>query len=69
MSGMTPPVPGVVPAMTSPAQPLTPDAEVRLDDELTPFHDLQGEGFELEERNALRRIAGIRTDLEDVTEV
>jgi GTPase len=33
------------------------------------FHDLEGEGFELEERNALRRVAGIRTDLEDVTEV
>jgi GTPase len=58
---------------TSAAQPLsssTPlDAEVRLDDDLTPFHDQEGEGFELEERNALRRVAGIRTDLEDVTEV
>ena len=39
--------------------------------ELEPdgFHDLEGEGFELEERQALRRVAGIRTDLEDVTEV
>ena len=33
------------------------------------FHDIEGEGFELEERQALRRVAGIRTDLEDVTEV
>ena len=35
----------------------------------TWFHDLEGEGFDLEERQALRRVAGIRTDLEDVTEV
>ena len=40
-----------------------------LDDELTPFHEIEGEGFDLEERQALRRVAGIRTDLEDVTEV
>ena len=33
------------------------------------WHDLEGEGFDLEERNALRRVSGIRTDLEDVTEV
>ncbi|MEP7054685.1 MAG: GTPase HflX [Actinomycetota bacterium] len=33
------------------------------------FHDLEGEGFELEERQALRRVAGLRTDLEDITEV
>src|SRR4051812_16917716 len=33
------------------------------------WHDLDGEGYALEERNALRRVAGIRTDLEDVTEV
>ena len=39
--------------------------------ELEPdgLHDLEGEGFDLEERQALRRVAGIRTDLEDVTEV
>jgi GTP-binding protein HflX len=55
--------------MTSPALPEPADADVRLDDDRTPFHDLEGEGFELEERNALRRIVGIRTDLEDVTEV
>ena len=58
--------------MTSPAaSPLSSssDAAVVLDDELTPFHDVEGEGFDLEERQALRRVAGIRTDLEDVTEV
>jgi GTP-binding protein HflX len=33
------------------------------------FHDLEGEGFDLEERQALRRVAGLATELEDVTEV
>jgi GTP-binding protein HflX len=42
---------------------------VELDDSLLAFHELEGEGFDLEERQALRRVAGIRTDLEDVTEV
>lgn len=52
-----------------------PDHAIRLDRGVEPpadgdgFHDIEGEGFELEERNALRRVAGIRTDLEDVTEV
>ena len=56
--------------MTSPVSaPYDPDAAVELDDELTPFHEIEGEGFDLEERQALRRVAGIRTDLEDVTEV
>jgi GTP-binding protein HflX len=63
--------------MTSPAASApTSDAAVRLDDDLLPsvsdsegFHGIEGEGFELEERHALRRVAGIRTDLEDVTEV
>ena len=47
------------------------DATVRLDDSLLPdeFHDIEGEGFDLEQRQGLRRVAGIRTDLEDVTEV
>src|SRR4028119_2436026 len=49
----------------------TTSADVRLDDDLLPdaFHDLEGEGFDLEQRQGLRRVAGIRTDLEDVTEV
>jgi GTP-binding protein HflX len=42
------------------------DASIHLDADL---FDLEGEGFDLEERNALRRVSGIRTDLEDVTEV
>src|SRR4051794_34282521 len=68
---MTRPVRGVEEVMTtpSPATPYTGDAAVVLDDDLTPFHELEGEGFDLEERQALRRVAGIRTDLEDVTEV
>ncbi len=33
------------------------------------FHEIEGEGFALEERQALRRVAGIRTDLEDISEV
>jgi GTP-binding protein HflX len=58
------------------------EAVIDLDDALLPdhlrsdlpgegrsFHDIEGEGFALEERQALRRVSGIRTDLEDVTEV
>ena len=45
------------------------DANVRLDDSLLDFHEIEGEGFDLEERQSLRRVAGIRTDLQDVTEV
>jgi GTP-binding protein HflX len=56
--------------MTSPiAAPLSTDTDVVLDDELTPFHEIEGEGFDLEERQALRRVPGLGTDLEDVTEV
>jgi GTP-binding protein HflX len=66
--------------MTSPHQHrhdtgTTGDAAIHLDPGFDPtaepeaWHDLEGEGFELEERNALRRVAGIRTDLEDVSEV
>src|SRR3982751_992535 len=68
---MTRPVHGVDEVMTpySAATPLSGDAAVVLDDDLTPFHEIEGEGFDLEERQALRRVAGIRTDLEDVTEV
>src|SRR6478672_10916198 len=71
---MTRPLRGVDEVMTSstattPATALSTDAAVVLDDDLTPFHEIEGEGFDLEERQALRRVAGIRTDLEDVTEV
>jgi GTP-binding protein HflX len=59
------------------ARPAPRDAAIHLDPtfdeydeaDLTGLHDLEGEGFDLEERNALRRVSGIRTDLEDVTEV
>src|SRR6195952_5457842 len=34
-----------------------------------PFHELHGEGFDLADRAALRRVAGLTTELEDVTEV
>ncbi|HVE63807.1 MAG TPA: GTPase HflX, partial [Mycobacteriales bacterium] len=33
------------------------------------FHDVEGEGLDLEDRQALRRVAGLRTDLEDISEV
>jgi GTP-binding protein HflX len=33
------------------------------------FHDLEGEGLELADRMALRRVAGLATELQDVTEV
>ncbi|MGB8652347.1 MAG: GTPase HflX [Mycobacteriales bacterium] len=52
------------------------DADIHLRPDIpepADLHDLEGEGFDLEERvasrEALRRVAGIRTDLEDVTEV
>jgi GTP-binding protein HflX len=53
--------------MTEPSpRPGSSDASIHLDPDLC---DIEGEGFDLEERNALRRVSGIRTDLEDVTEV
>ncbi len=50
------------------------DAAIALDDTLLPddaagFHAAEGEGLDLEERQALRRIPGLRTDLQDITEV
>src|SRR5688572_1397966 len=48
--------------------PLRVMREIASTDEYA-FHEIEGEGLELEERQALRRVAGIRTDLEDVTEV
>src|SRR4028119_1594816 len=49
----------------------TASADVRLDDDLLPdtFHDLEGEGFDLEQRQGLRCVGGIRTGLEAVHEV
>ena len=60
-------------AAAAPSPAASPSAadDIHLDDELTTeaFHDLEGEGYDLEARTGLRRVAGIRTDLEDVTEV
>ena len=36
---------------------------------LEPWFEAEGEGFDLEDRQALRRVAGLATELEDVTEV
>jgi GTP-binding protein HflX len=68
---MTEPAARVDPSMTAEPLPATSDATVRLDDDLLPqdFHEIEGEGYDLEQRQGLRRVAGIRTDLEDVTEV
>jgi GTPase len=63
---MTNPAHRVEQTMTSAPLP-APDDAIRLDDVPSYVEDV--EGLELEERNALRRVAGIRTDLEDVTEV
>jgi GTPase len=48
--------------------------DLSLDDDETAasdlgFHEAEGEGFELEARQGLRRVAGLRTDLEDISEV
>jgi GTP-binding protein HflX len=69
---MTKPATSVDQSMTAESTPVSSaSADVRLDDDLLPdtFHELEGEGFDLEQRQGLRRVAGIRTDLEDVTEV
>lgn len=62
--------------MTNPPQrpqwqpvPVTPAGSDDERDVETAFHDLEGEGFELEQRQALRRVAGLRTEVEDITEV
>ncbi len=68
---MTNPDSSVDPVMTQP-QRAPKTADVVLDDDLLPddgFHQAEGEGLDLEERQALRRIPGLRTDLEDITEV
>ncbi len=68
--------------MTEPARKL-PSVDVPAEDERdevvlvettrsgspAAFHDIEGEGFDLADRTALRRVAGLTTELEDVTEV
>ena len=44
-----------------------PDSMV-IDDEFEEYHDAPGD-YDLEDRHALRRVAGLSTELEDVTEV
>ncbi len=46
-----------------------PKLDVEPTDEGFEFHDIEGEGLDLEDRQALRRVAGLRTDLEDISEV
>ncbi|MBW3640825.1 MAG: GTPase HflX, partial [Actinobacteria bacterium] len=64
---MTRPAPGA--EQPHPPSRLSGESDVRLDDDLLDFHEIEGEGFDLEARAGLRRVAGIRTDLEDVSEV
>ncbi len=45
------------------------DLDHEPEDAAYEFHEIEGEGFEREAREGLRRVAGLRTDLEDVTEV
>jgi GTP-binding protein HflX len=47
--------------------PLDEAADAR--DEGAGYHDIEGEGYDLEARQGLRRVAGLRTDLQDITEV
>ncbi|HSP39133.1 MAG TPA: GTPase HflX [Frankiaceae bacterium] len=54
------------PATTTTTKPATATARART---VRPLHELQGEGFDLADRAALRRVAGLTTELEDVTEV
>ena len=70
---MTEPAYGVDQTMTSAAatSDRPADPTIHLDGDLPEelFHELEGEGFDLEERQSLRRVAGIRTDLQDISEV
>ena len=52
-----------------PVDPADLDDEHDDDEAGYEFHEIEGEGFEKEARQGLRRVAGLRTDLEDVTEV
>ncbi len=70
LGGMTESARGVDESMTAAPAPLG-DPAIHLDDDRPDelLHDLEGEGFDLEERQSLRRVAGIRTDLQDISEV
>ncbi len=66
---MTEPLPHRAAPSDSGAIELDPSAFEQSGRAEPGFHELEGEGFDLEARQGLRRVAGIRTDLQDVTEV
>ena len=66
---MTEPLPHLAAPSDSGAIDLDPSAFERSGRVEPGFHEIEGEGFDLEARQGLRRVAGIRTDLQDVTEV
>ena len=66
---MTEPLPHRAAPSDSGAIDLDPSAFEQSGRAESGFHELEGEGFDLEARQGLRRVAGIRTDLQDVTEV
>ncbi|MFL6139154.1 MAG: GTPase HflX [Frankiaceae bacterium] len=74
---MTAPIPDSVPAAFAPDPAREPEIDLpdppagQIDpvDPDARLHDLDGEGLERAERAALRRVAGLATELEDVTEV
>jgi GTP-binding protein HflX len=55
------------PASDTPDQVLAPPEAGA--EELAPLHDADGPALDLADRHALRRVAGLATELEDVTEV
>ncbi len=74
MTRATPDVPGAMSSLsaTSPHSEPDPDpAAARASGgvETAGFHELEGEGLDLADRQALRRVAGLATELTDVTEV
>ena len=66
---MTEPLPHLAAPSDSGAIDLDPSGFEQAGRAEPGFHELEGEGFDLEARAGLRRVAGIRTDLQDVTEV
>ena len=60
---------GTLEWMTAPSSPIEPEPGTRLTDSDVVLHPVEGSGFDLEERQSLRRVAGLTTELADVTEV
>ena len=65
------PVSAIDPRDTRPllAEAPAPESEAELETESRAWFEADGEGYDLEDRQALRRVAGLATELEDVTEV